>query len=311
MKLILKYLLFAILFVVSSCGEIFVGFEDDELIHVSNSSLFFEADGGSETIYVRTYNSLDCNAECSAPWVDIQDISDENGKAFNIIVKAEPLEQRRVAEVILSIEGGYSRAFNVQQEPYRTGDMREVDLGLPSGVLWANCNVGALHPEDCGYYAWGEQYAWGEIEKKTEYNWDTYKWGYIDDYASFIITKYCKDSSFGVFDDKGDLDPEDDVAHVKWGGNWRMPTEEELQELYRECTWQWTVLYNEGGYRVTGPNGNSIFLHNGEYWSKSIGDYHSLYPYCLCLYGDGYFIGNYDRASGRFVRPVWDSGQSR
>ena len=89
-----------------------------------------------------------------------------------------------------------------------------VDLGL--SVKWASCNVGATTPEDCGDY-----YAWGEIEEKENYDWSTYKWcnGSYD-----TQTKYCTNSSYGTVDNKTTLDLEDDVAHVKWGGSWRMPT---------------------------------------------------------------------------------------
>ena len=86
-----------------------------------------------------------------------------------------------------------------------------VDLGLPSGTKWATCNVGASSPED-----YGEYYAWGETETKSTYDWRTYKWckGSND-----TMTKYCTSSSSGTVDNKTVLDPEDDVAHVKWGGS--------------------------------------------------------------------------------------------
>ena len=94
-----------------------------------------------------------------------------------------------------------------------------VDLGLPSGLKWATCNVGASSPEVYGGY-----YAWGETEEKSSYSWSTYKWcnGSYD-----TMTKYCTSSSYGTVDNKTTLDPQDDVAHVKWGGRWRMPTLEE------------------------------------------------------------------------------------
>ena len=138
-----------------------------------------------------------------------------------------------------------------------------VDLGLPSGLKWANYNVGAFFPEDCGGY-----YAWGEIEEKSSYGWHNYKWG-----DERIMTKYCTDSSYGTVDNKTVLDPEDDVAHVKFGGRWRMPTEPELEELVNGCDWEWTTINDIKGYRVTGPNGNSIFFPRyGHYY------FSSLYP---------------------------------
>ena len=154
-----------------------------------------------------------------------------------------------------------------------------VDLGLPSGIKWAAYNVGATKPEEYGGY-----YAWGETEEKENYQWSTYKWcTYI--YGTYKKTKYCTDSSYGTVDNKTVLDPEDDVAHVKWGGGWRMPTKAEQDELLNNCDWDRTTLNGVKGFRVTGPNGNSIFLPRaglrdgtdswmswGYCWSSSLSD---------------------------------------
>ena len=154
-----------------------------------------------------------------------------------------------------------------------------IDLGLPSGLLWATFNVGATKPEEHGGY-----YAWGETEEKDNYGWSTYKYcnGSYD-----TMTKYCKVSSYGTVDNKTVLEPEDDVAHVKWGGSWRMPTKAELDELLNNCTWEWTTLNGVNGYRITGSNGSCIFLpaagwrdgtetcYKGDisrYWSSSLRD---------------------------------------
>ena len=135
------------------------------------------------------------------------------------------------------------------------GQHEWVDLGLPSGTLWATCNVGADSPEDYGDY-----FAWGETAPKEVYNWSTYKWCY----GSYKrLTKYCTDSSYGYngfVDDKTELDPEDDAAYVNWGTSWRMPTEEQQLELAQECTWTWTTQNGVNGRLVTGPNGNTLFL---------------------------------------------------
>ena len=121
-----------------------------------------------------------------------------------------------------------------------------VDLGL--SVKWATMNVGATSPEDYGGY-----YAWGETEEKSNYDWETYKWcnGSYNN-----MTKYCTDGYYGTVDNKRVLDPSDDVAHVKWGGSWRMPTSDEIKELTDECNWQWTSLNGVDGCWVTGPNGS-------------------------------------------------------
>ena len=154
-----------------------------------------------------------------------------------------------------------------------------VDLGL--SVKWATCNIGASSPEDYGDY-----YAWGETETKSKYSWNNYKWCKG---SNTSITKYCTNGSYGTVDNKTTLELSDDVARVKWGGSWRMPTMAEQQELIDNCTWTWTANYNSTGvkgYIVTSnTNSNSIFLpaagyiydaslneagSGGYYWSRSL-----------------------------------------
>ena len=130
-----------------------------------------------------------------------------------------------------------------------------VDLGLPSGTLWATCNIGASAPEEYGDY-----FAWGETEPKETYTRENYKWcqGSFD-----TMTKYCTDSGYGsngFTDGKTELDPEDDAAYVNWGPSWRMPTHEQQRELVEQCTWIGHTLVGVKGQLVTGPNGNTIFL---------------------------------------------------
>ena len=183
-----------------------------------------------------------------------------------------------------------------------------VDLGL--SVKWATCNVGASSPEEYGDY-----YAWGETETKSTYDWSTYKWGN----SSSTLTKYCTDSRRGTVDNKTTLAPEDDVAHVKWGGNWRMPTEAEITELLQNCTWTWITQNGKNGYKVTRPNGHSIFLpaagsrsgsslsnagSYGYYWSSSL-DTSGLYGACGVGFGSSGVYGRNDsRYYGQSVRPV-------
>ncbi len=184
-----------------------------------------------------------------------------------------------------------------------------VDLGL--SVKWATCNVGATAPERAGGY-----YAWGETVEKRNYDWSTYKWCKG---SSNTLTKYCTDSSYGTVDNKTVLDPEDDVAHVKWGGSWRMPTKAELDELRTKCTWTWTTRNGVKGYKVTGPSGKSIFLpitgyrygtsvcnrtRSGIYWPSSLTSDDSNYAHCL-YFDDEYYDGlSYNRHYGHSVRPV-------
>ena len=204
-------------------------------------------------------------------------------------------------------------ASNTPVTPPSTSQYEAVDLGLPSGLKWATCNVGATRPEEYGGY-----YAWGETEEKSNYDYSTYKWcnGSYD-----TMTKYCTSSSFGTVDNKTVLESDDDVAHVKWGGGWRMPTFGELHELYSNCTWLWITINGIKGYKLTGPNGNSIFLPAAGYcdgtdvdgrgsfggiWSSSLGGDCSD-----CAYRLGFDDGEYDcayddcyRYSALSVRPV-------
>ena len=189
-----------------------------------------------------------------------------------------------------------------------------VDLGLPSGLKWATCNVGASVPEEYGGY-----YAWGETEEKEDYSWSTYKWFSGNIYSNYTFTKYNTNTSMDVVDNKTVLEPEDDVAHVKWGGSWRMPTWDELKELFNNCTWTWTTLNGVKGYKVTGPNGKSIFLpaagyRDGTetssigdvagYWSVSLYDYSSHTVGALYSYEGGRRMLPYYRYYGFSVRPV-------
>ena len=137
-----------------------------------------------------------------------------------------------------------------------------VDLGLPSGTLWATCNVGASKPEEYGdYFAWGE--TTGYKSGKTTFKWTTYK--YCNGTAR-TLTKYCSNSSLGIVDNKTSLDSEDDAATVNWGSGWRMPTNNQLKELYNSSytTTEWTTINNVYGRKVTSKkNGNYLFLPAG------------------------------------------------
>ena len=111
-----------------------------------------------------------------------------------------------------------------------------VDLGLPSGIMWATMNIGAEKPTKGGYF-----FAWGETEpkaKKDDFKLNTYKFYTFED-PSYKVTKYCGNSADGYKDDKVTLEPEDDAAHVLWGGRWRMPTRQEVVELleYTKDNW--------------------------------------------------------------------------
>ena len=191
---------------------------------------------------------------------------------------------------------------------YAYGTPLAVDLGL--SVKWASFNVGASKPEEYGFY-----YAWGETKPMDDYSWDTYKWGKE-------LTKYCTDSSYGYngfTDGKTVLDPEDDVAHVKLGGKWRMPTDAEWTELRNNCTWKGTMINGVIGRQVTGPNGNSIFLpaagsrsgtglfyegSHGYFWSSSLITANPNFARSAAFYSGTVGRGSSARYIGHSVRPV-------
>lgn len=145
-----------------------------------------------------------------------------------------------------------------------------VDLGLPSGTLWAVMNVGATKPEELG-----SLFAWGETSPKQVYEWGTYKWCKID---GFNLIKYCNNSSYGITDFKTELVPADDAAYVNWGSSWRMPRKEQVEELISYCTWQWTTLNGVNGFLVSSKNNdNSMFLpvagdgpNEKYYWTRDL-----------------------------------------
>ncbi|MBR3530017.1 MAG: hypothetical protein IKN83_01490 [Bacteroidaceae bacterium] len=194
-----------------------------------------------------------------------------------------------------------------------------VDLGLPSGTLWATCNVGANEPQDIGlFFAWGDTEGHGNDPADGYFfNWENYKWCEVVGYDSYF-TKYCSDSSRGkdeFIDGKSELDPEDDAAYVNWGSQWRTPSNEQLEELRNECTWTPTTLQGVDGYEVKGPNDNSIFLpttgwriddmllEGGAYWSRSSDPEDVGGAYYLSWDDWGWYSYG-GRVNGQCIRPV-------
>ena len=189
-------------------------------------------------------------------------------------------------------------------------DHEYVDLGL--SVKWATMNVGANAPEEYGDY-----FAWGETNSKTDYSWENYKWC---NGSETTMTKYCTDSDYGTVDNRTTLELSDDAARANWGGTWRIPTRDEFTELRTKCTWEWTSLNGVNGRKVTGPNGNSIFLpaagyrddssldnagSSGSYWSSSLSTDDPLYGWYLYFLRSSDFNMDYhSRFDGRSVRAV-------
>ena len=178
-----------------------------------------------------------------------------------------------------------------------------IDLDLPSGTLWSCCNMGVFYPEDLGGF-----YAWGETEEKDVYDWSTYKYGRDWDDCDYI-----------GYDIAG---TEYDVAHVKWGGSWRMPSIDQINELLNNCSRIWTTQNGVRGTLVTGPNGAAIFLpaagnhwggdlicvgSDGYYWSSSLYPDFGGHTWYIYFYSNGWrsysYYGRYDGQSVRAVCP--------
>ena len=194
-----------------------------------------------------------------------------------------------------------------------SSDHEYVDLGLPSGTLWATYNVGADTPEEYGDY-----FAWGETQPKSNYDWSTYQYCNGSDHT---LTKYCNDSSYGYngfTDTLITLLPEDDAVTANWGEDWRMPSRREWLELHNNTTYIWTTQNGVKGRLFTSANGNSLFLpaagyrrynnlsyagSGGAYWSSS-----------LCMdypsgardvgFSSGNYVLYYGRSCGHSVRAV-------
>ena len=201
---------------------------------------------------------------------------------------------------------------------YISGAYHYVDLGLPSGTLWATCNVGAENPED-----YGNRFAWGETATKDTYDWSTYQYcmgsyntltKYSIEFYDWQCECYTNSGYNGFTDDLTTLLPEDDAATANWGSGWRMPTQAEFQELLDNTTSIWGALNGVNGRLFTATNGNSIFMPGaGLYWSSSLGS-HPRWASGLA-FDSGFAIGCdaswvEDRDFGRPVRPVRSSGQS-
>lgn len=188
-----------------------------------------------------------------------------------------------------------------------------VDLGLPSGTLWATCNVGASSPEGYGKY-----YAWGETNTKSDYGWSNYKYA---NGAYYKLTKYCNRSSYGnngFTDNLTVLQSGDDAATANWGSGWHMPTRTEMEELcYLPNTW--TTRNGVSGRLFTAYNGNTLFLpaagmrgdgydydagNRGYYWSSSLGPDKPSAVWLLCFTSGDCSMYDYNRNSGYSVRPV-------
>ncbi len=196
-----------------------------------------------------------------------------------------------------------------------------VDLGLPSGTLWATCNIGATKPEEYGDY-----FAWGETKPKSIYDWTTYKFvnGDFDK-----LTKYCNDSDWGnngFTDTLTSLESGDDAATANWGSDWCIPSADQWRELMDNTNIELTTRNGVNGMLFIASNGNSLFLpaagrrwddelynvgSNGNYWSSSLRTSNPNDAWCFLFYSDCYGMSRYTyRLYGRSVRAVRSARQN-
>ena len=183
-----------------------------------------------------------------------------------------------------------------------------VDLGLPSGLKWATCNIGATSPGEPGYY-----YAWAETKTKSSYS-------LANSLTAFMNNQMLRARE--VINPSGNLTKSNDAASANWGGLWRMPTERDFQELLNYCEWSWQYYDGHLGYFVTGPNKNWIFLpaaglkdgmesYNenviGYYFSSSIYKDNDFNTPSTLIFNDLYQVmecGGEVQSCGCSIRPV-------
>lgn len=209
-------------------------------------------------------------------------------------LKAELEKTKKALEDALKQKETSKPAAQPKEKTIKDGH-EYVDLGLPSGLKWATCNIGADRPEEYGDY-----FAWAETKTKKEYT---------------------KENSKSYRKDRNDISGSTryDAARVNWGGNWRMPTKGEMEELCKYCTWEWTAQNGIKGYNVKGLNGNSIFLPAagsrigssldyagsfGNYWSSTPFGSNADYAYRFGFGSGKRNMGSVYRYDGRCIRPV-------
>ena len=282
-------------------------YEIEEEILVNQSELAPELKVNVEKLENISYNgsieeikiesSISWNAWVNVDWIEISPKSGESGVCtMTIVVGENVLEESRDGVITLkNQEYSLTTEVIIQQLSHTINGYEYVDLGLPSGLKWATCNVGANSPEDYGDY-----YAWGEIDTKGEYTLNNSK----------TRGKSMSDISGNSMYD---------VARAKWGGSWRLPTKKELEELESKCTWEWTTQNGKEGYKVIGPNGNSIFMpaaggrigsslgyvgESGFYRSSTPDESNDDSAYILYFNIYNRNVGWDDRSAGMSVRPV-------
>ena len=264
----------------------------DLLLPVQLGMSFYEGDTRKETKYLSTpYRN---KKDWTLNGVQVSYNNVESGKTYTAYPTVKIMGKELRAEPSAGFPKG-ALACPDSHHPHA------IDLGLPSGTKWCCCNVGASTPEGYGGY-----YAWGETSEKSVYNWDTYAYGSSWDNCQYIGSDIAGTSY--------------DVARVRMGAPWRMPSLTQIQELLNNCSRQWTTQNGVNGILVTGRNGGQIFLPaagcrwyddlgnaggDGDYWSSSLGPDGDYGAYGL-YFNSGYWrwYGDDLRDYGHPVRPV-------
>ena len=246
---------------------------------------------GSVGLY---WSSSLCTDYPSTAWLMDMDMFNSNEVALNVV------EAYRFIGVPIRPVYSSTPPEEISETPVY------VDLGLPSGIKWADRNVGATKP-----WEYGDHFAWGETSTKDNYSEETYSHVKVIR-GNYVIAKY-KGSDYSI------LLAEDDAATAKWGGEWRIPTKEERDELYEYCNWEWTTKNGVEGYKVTSKqNGNSIFLPlagcidgdwtntaYGFYWTSTVNTENTWNAYDINFTSSFVLMNDDVRVYGRSVRPVY------
>lgn len=218
---------------------------------------------------------------------------------------------------------GDDKSFTTEKDSGGGGELNGhnyVDLGLPSGTLWATCNLGANAPEEYGDY-----YAWGETQTKSIYNWSTYKYC-NGGHGWNTLTKYCdlwNCGYNGFTDNLTTLEPIDDAARANWGNEWCIPTREQWEELNQNTISQNITQYGVNGRLYTAENGNTLFLpaaghrlnagasgRGGEYWSNTLSPILPCYAWTVSFSSGRSNVVDGNRHYGKSVRAVRSSRQN-
>lgn len=216
----------------------------------------------------------------------------EQGAQFCHVCGTRLVEPIRPVEIL---EGQVITPRWKERNPFGTPPhgVEAINLGLPSGIRWASCNVRATRPEE-----YGGLFGWGETEVRTSSDWGTYTRCGGNENTCYDLGRNIAGTKY-------------DVARVEWGGQWQIPSKKQVDELRDNCSFEWTTLQGVEGGRLTGPNGNSIFLprlpqqRGNNYWlSEPEGTFSAL---SFSIGRDGVFSYReviYSRCCLMHIRPV-------